>query len=144
MRRLFLTLGLLSIAEPTWAEPTTEPAPAKAALFSQEEIDNELKAARSWLELSLIDYESARFRDVRVVLLSPDRRNRGNVILAVCGMANARNRMGGYVGFERFYYGRRIAFRQGVLGVLANGVCAEANSIDGVDYTDRVAPRGGQ
>lgn len=100
---------------------------------------------RSWLEDSLIDYESARFRDVRVVLLSPNRRDRSQVVLAICGQANARNRMGGYNGYKDFYYSSALdAFRGQQFGGFASEVCGRANRMNAIDYTAQVKPETAQ
>ena len=53
-----------------------------------------IEAAKKAIAYSLIDPESARFREV---FIAPNR-------TAVCGQVNAKNRMGGYTGFQRFMY----------------------------------------
>lgn len=50
----------------------------------------------------LNDPESAQFRDMRVYTLS------------VCGEVNAKNAMGGYVGFQRFIYQRSVTGGAGI------------------------------
>lgn len=119
---------------------TQEDHPAPA-LFSQDAIDQEVAAARRWLELGLVDYESARFSEVRIVLVSADRRNPRNVVLAVCGLVNSRNRMGGYTGFRPFWFGSGLpaAFQSGV-GGLATDVCGPARSIAPTDYSEQLSP----
>jgi hypothetical protein len=142
MRRVVLAaLTAAAMSDPAWSqEPPPAPDAPSQGLFSQEAIDRELVAARSWLELSLTDYETARFRDVRLVLLSPDRRNRSKVVLGVCGMANARNRMGGYTGFKAFYFASAIpGYGRSDFGVFAPEICARANRLNPIDYTDRLA-----
>lgn len=144
MRKDFLAvLAAAGVAGPSWAQETPPPsAPASTGLFSEAAIDRELEGARAWLELSLVDYETARFRDVRLVLLSPDRRDRSNVVLAVCGMANARNRMGGYNGFKDFYFASRMPeHRRYDFGAFAPDICGRANRLNSTDYTGRLAPR---
>lgn len=44
---------------------------------------------------TLVDGESGRFRDIKGSLDGAD--------LYVCGYVNAKNRLGGYVGWRRFY-----------------------------------------
>ncbi|WP_312136595.1 hypothetical protein [Brevundimonas sp.] len=118
---------------------------AQGGLFSEEQIAMEVRMTRSWLEESLVDYESARFRNVRVVLLSPNRRDRSQVVLAVCGQANARNRMGGYNGYKDFYFSSAMdAFRGQDFGVFASEVCGRANSLNETDYTDQLKSEGAQ
>lgn len=48
---------------------------------------------------SLIDPESARFREVSVVTIERD----GVRLHSLCGLVNAKNRFGGYVGERRFF-----------------------------------------
>jgi len=128
------------------AAPVTATVPPAAvvptsALFSQGAVDAELEAARSWLQLSMVDYESARFMRVQVALISPDRRNRRDVILVVCGLVNGRNRMGGYTGFQPFWYGSRLpAWRQSGIAGQANDICGPANRLSTTDYSDRIGP----
>lgn len=52
--------------------------------------------ARSALEARLLDYPSARFRDVKAHVAG------GGVAVLFCGKVNAKNRSGGYVGWENF------------------------------------------
>jgi hypothetical protein len=56
--------------------------------------DSAISEAQEAVKRQLIDPESARFRDVV-------RCSHGN---GVHGQVNSRNRMGGYVGFQPFYY----------------------------------------
>lgn len=51
-----------------------------------------VRDAKAALDSRLLDYPSARFRDVR-----------GNALL-ICGFVNAKNRMGAYTGWDRFAY----------------------------------------
>lgn len=55
--------------------------------------------AREAVTSMMVDPESAQFKDLRRVTLS------WNGLEAVCGSYNAKNRMGGYVGFSPFVYG---------------------------------------
>ena len=55
-------------------------------------------AVKSALDDGLVDYPSARFRDVRLVT----RPSNTFVTLAVCGEYNSRTRDGGYSGWTRF------------------------------------------
>jgi len=65
------------------------PSPEEAQLAADTQMTD---AAKTRLARGLTDPDSAKFRDV---FISP---RRG----AVCGQINAKNRMGGYVGFRRF------------------------------------------
>lgn len=109
--------------------------------FSQAAIEAEVAAARDWLQLSLVDYESAKFQRVRVVLVSPDRRNKRNVTLVVCGLVNSKNRMGGYTGYQVFHFGRGLpAWNRASVSASSGTLCAPANAISGQDYSDRLSP----
>lgn len=136
-------LASSAIATPALSQATENvdgaPAGPSAGLFSDAAVDLEIERTRSWLELSLVDYESAKFRNVRVVLTPVNRRNPREIGLAVCGLVNARNRMGGYNGFKTFYYSSRFpeTFRGGIEG-FADTVCGRANSLNAIDYTDRL------
>ena len=65
-----------------------------------------IKAARSVLDRLLIDYPSARFRDVVAYYVFAHNRQvnkdgtRNPPMLVYCGMVNARNRLGGMVGWQ--------------------------------------------
>lgn len=82
----FLTVGLM-VASSCFA--ATKPAPVDAGKAVEAKL---IGAGQDRIASSLKDPESARFRNVFV---SP----RGR---AVCGEVNAKNSMGGYVGFKRF------------------------------------------
>lgn len=57
---------------------------------------------RDTLDLTLTDYSSARFRDVRA--LGKD----GAAGVIFCGLVNAKNPLGAYVGWRRFAAMRTI------------------------------------
>jgi hypothetical protein len=123
------------------AQEAITPASPSRPIFSQEAVDLELQATRAWLEISLTDYESARFTAVQVTLNSPDRRDRRKVVLVVCGLVNAKNRMGGYNGFQPFWHGSSLPeWRKAGVGPLANDMCRNANRLSATDYSERVAP----
>lgn len=124
-------------APPTRASETG----AQDGKFSQGAVDRELLAARTWLQLSLIDYDSAKFQGVQVVLVSPDRRNRRHVVLAVCGLVNSRNRMGGYTGYQPFYFGSGLpAYMKAAVSPSAYDLCGPANRVSTADYSERLSP----
>lgn len=50
-------------------------------------------AIRSTLDRQMIDYPSARFREARIASYQP---------FVVCGLVNARNRSGGFTGWQNF------------------------------------------
>lgn len=71
------------------------PVDATKEKRQQEQRDAQLiEAAKKAIAYSLIDPDSAKFREIFV---APNR-------AAVCGQVNAKNRMGGYTGFQRFMY----------------------------------------
>ncbi|UPT53154.1 hypothetical protein [Synechococcus phage Ssp-JY42] len=57
-------------------------------------LDVAARTARDALDRALIDYQSARFRDVRA-----DRAPKDPNFITFCGMVNAKNRSGGYTGW---------------------------------------------
>ena len=68
---------------------------------------------QSWVRDSLNDPDSARFKDLWF--------NESHGRWSMCGEVNARNRMGGLVGYTRFYVEvsdvlHRVAFNQGAEG----------------------------
>ena len=143
--RIALTALILSAAAalPAFAQET-ERTSSVASITSPEAIEREMEGARSWLELNLIDYQSAQFRQVRVVLMSPDRRNRRQVVPVVCGLVNARNRMGGYTGYQPFMHGSGLPEGwQGRLSPTAGDLCDAANPVSGEDYSARLQPATG-
>ena len=71
-------------------------------------------AAKKIIESSLVDPESVQYRDVR-------RYTDGTV----CGHYNAKNRMGGYTGFEPFIYWKQgLIIRSRVVDNMTN-LCSE-------------------
>lgn len=52
---------------------------------------------RKEMDRKLVDYPSTRFQNVRAAPATPDPG------FTFCGEMNAKNRMGGYNGWERFY-----------------------------------------
>ncbi|MBO9717493.1 MAG: hypothetical protein J7507_11975 [Pseudoxanthomonas sp.] len=63
---------------------------------SQVELYQFESAAKDAVKQSLVDPDSAQFRDLRIMRRSEHER-------ILCGELNARNRMGGYTGFTPFY-----------------------------------------
>lgn len=72
--------------------------PPTAAFSAEARVEAELAAmtARNALDLVLSDYSTARFRDVRA-LGKPGERG-----VVFCGLVNAKNHLGAYVGWRRF------------------------------------------
>lgn len=63
---------------------------AAAVLQAGPPTEAQFIAARAALDAKMLDYTSARFRDVRA-----DSRR-------ICGYVNAKNRLGAYTGWSRF------------------------------------------
>lgn len=72
---------------------------ATAALATKSEDATLVKDAKNALAQSLRDPESARFRNLFIAVGS----GRAEGRRLVCGEFNAKNGMGGYGGFQRFY-----------------------------------------
>lgn len=129
-----LAIGGTAAAQDQGAQPST-------GLFSDQQVDHEISAARDWLKLGLVDFESARFRDVRIVMIITDRRNPRSVGIGVCGLVNARNRMGGYTGFKQFFHATALApIWRGKMEGSAVEICGRSNRLNQTDYTARLAP----
>jgi hypothetical protein len=75
-------------------------APAITAEAARNATEAEIAAIRTALVKELVDPESAQFRDVKVA---------ADKAVTVCGLVNAKNRAGGYVGYHRFIGFLRIA-----------------------------------
>jgi len=59
----------------------------------------DIARAKVWIEAQLKDPLSAQYRNVRAV---PDKNGYPREV--ICGEVNAKNSLGGYVGFRRFYW----------------------------------------
>ena len=90
MRKTFILITLAAIAMAA-CTPTTQLSVNRITLSP--DIDRQ---ARAFASLDLIDPDSTRLRSMRAWQLS-------NGDIAVCGEQNARNRFGGYVGFQPLY-----------------------------------------
>lgn len=62
--------------------------------------DAEVQSIKQGSSTVLKDAISALYRDVQAISLGPEA---GDGIVAFCGLVNAKNSHGGYVGFQRFY-----------------------------------------
>lgn len=78
-----LAIMVIAIAGPAHSAPAAKQAPHGPQVAS----------LRQGFDETLIDYGSARFKDVR---LATDG-------VATCGLVNSKNRMGGYTGWTPFY-----------------------------------------
>lgn len=92
-------------------------------------------AARQALNERMIDYPSARFRDVR-----------GNVTV-ICGFVNGKNRLGAYAGWQQFAWLSGIDEPRLAMAndrdhddLLIEVLCGEDGlKIESRDFTDRLA-----
>jgi hypothetical protein len=90
--------------------------------------------ARGEFDKTLFDYPSARFRDVTVTLAPKG----GNPY--VCGLVNAKNRMGAYIGWKRFLWTGESLYvaSDGDMGapIMIEAICdGGAGAKDGKDYS---------
>lgn len=99
-----------------------------------------ISAIRRVLDDGLVDYPSARFRDVRLLT----RPSNQHVTLAVCGSYNSRTRDGGYSGWTRFVLlnDRVSAGEGGTLGRRAWSVWCDGDDVVVLDpdITEAVSP----
>lgn len=96
-------------------------------------------AIRVALDRELLDYPSARFRDVRVTInLEAAVTARGYL----CGYVNAQNRAGGYAGWSRFMAtaddqgGMVMIEPVGTIDTVVDGACGRGGT-HAFDATDR-------
>lgn len=151
MRQVFLAVvGVALLATQAQAQNDRRveilPGTGDPAPISREEtaryIESALPKARDLLDRELIDYPSARFREVRA----------SGAPLALnatfCGLINARNRAGGFTGWEPFLLSiseRDEALYVGAEGsaaVMIPGLCGASRRviIDG-DFSEKLTHR---
>ncbi len=68
-----------------------------------EKDETAVKNAETAVKNEMNDPSSAQFRNIRVITKKIVWKDQA-VTPVVCGEANGKNRMGGYVGFEKFAY----------------------------------------
>lgn len=85
------TLALCTIGTPSIAAEGFNAAQKAAAERSVADLRDEF-------DLKLVDYTSARFRNVVASAW------RGTDSVRICGLVNAKNRSGGYAGWNEFAY----------------------------------------
>jgi hypothetical protein len=99
--------------------------------------DAQFAAVRGALDERLLDYPSARFRDVR------------GTDLVICGFVNSKNRMGAYVGWNRFAWASfadepylLIDSAESDDDIMLDAFCGEdGRKWSGPDFSDRVRHR---
>jgi hypothetical protein len=99
-------------------------------------VERELPEIRARFNTELIDYPSARFRDVHVARNPVAEAERGQPGTGyLCGFVNSKNRMGGYVGWKKFMAGAGSVWLEGdsVADIVIGGSCGTAAVYDGVD-----------
>ena len=113
MKRYYGALAaslLMAISAPTAQAQATSPLIAKA---------------KALIASRMTDPLSLQYRNVRVVRQTID----GRALTIVCGEYNAKNRMGGYVGFATFAYEATI-----LEGVFSLGSDLDYFRTDGADF----------
>lgn len=89
MKILALTLSMLIAAPGAALSADCKPA-----------TDAQIDEIRSAMDVTLLDAQSARFKDV---CMQAPRRETTNKV-AFCGKVNAKNKLGAYVGYRAFSY----------------------------------------
>lgn len=134
MRRLLLAL-LCAVAGPAMAEPLT------LTPKERQQIEAGLPVIRKKLDAMLLDYPSARFRDVHIHV-DPEIGAKG---ARFCGFANSKNRMGAYVGWTPFFGMADVGGEPWVEveenGVLETTLCKPTDQIDTKDYSEALKHR---
>ena len=112
---------------------------AALAVFQAEEprrdlgppTDRTFEAARDALDQVLIDYPSARFREVTANSA------------VVCGKVNAKNRMGAFSGWSDFVVFSDAEGATAFVGdeIMMDALCGERNRPRSSDYSARLAAR---
>lgn len=100
---------------------------------------SQISSAKAALNAQLLDYQSARFRDVR------------GTGAALCGFVNAKNRMGAYTGWSRFVWltvteNHRLLIEdtEGENDIMLDAFCGEDGlRNEGRDYSEQMTGRGG-
>lgn len=107
-------------------------------------VERELPEIRARFDTELIDYPSARFRDVQVTrnpVAEAERGQPGSGYL--CGFVNSKNRMGGYGGWKRFVAGAGFIWIEGdsVADIVIGGACGPSAVHDSLDRSAWLQPR---
>lgn len=148
-RRFLLATVFAGVAVFSSAHAQTTPnRPSTEQALTPEQVEELLPLSRDLLEGSLVDFEGARFRNVYPVTIQYRgpiwaRRPAGQQqVLGFCGMINARNRMGGYNGWEMFSVSPDLPPEfQLSIGGLSTGICEKSTRLGDVDLSDRFAAR---
>lgn len=101
----------------------------------QPATDQTFVQARQALDETLLDYTSARFRNVTAHEL------------VVCGKVNSKNRMGAYVGWTDFAVslaGDSPTARTGGDDIIVQALCNERNRPRSADFSDRLTHQSGR
>jgi hypothetical protein len=99
----FLVVALTLIAGPVSAGPLADKTDRfDVGARAQMPVGDRVALAKRVVLANLRDADSAKFRNVRVVTTFMG--------TAVCGEVNARNAMGGYVGFTEFVTANDVLF----------------------------------
>lgn len=104
-----------------------------AQVANQERAAHEVRAA---FDSELIDYPSARFRDVYVSRNPDAEAESGSPGTGyLCGYVNSKNQMGGYAGWKRFMATGRILILEGSgsSAIVLDATCGAQSLNDGID-----------
>lgn len=106
-------------------------------------VQREVPAIRRHLDEQLIDYPSARFRDVFVSANPQAEAEGGTVGGYLCGFINSKNRMGGYTGWKRFLASEIGVYVEGdTMGdILVPAACGSNSVSQQIDRSDWVQYR---
>lgn len=101
-------------------------------------IEAAIPILKKALEDQLLDYSSAKFKDVRA---GYDRSRIEQYGVVFCGEVNGKNSFGGYTGWTTFiahYNARSFEIEMGGIAAL---LCSDQSiNRDSIDYTKRVTP----
>lgn len=105
-----------------------------------QEMERAAPAIRREFDSRLLDYPSARFRDVRVTINASVEGERGAYL---CGFVNAKNRMGAYTGWQQFMVSGTDLLLEGetLADILLPSTCGTSALQDPVDRSDLLSPR---
>lgn len=107
-------------------------------------VERSAPLVREQLDAQLVDYPSARFRDVFVTANTIAEAESGKPGQGyLCGFVNSKNRMGGYVGWKRFMAFEDTVQIEGdsISDIVINSACGPRSVNDGIDRSAWVQPR---
>jgi len=117
-----------------------------AAVDPVRNMERAAPAIRAQFDATLLDYPSARFREVRVTtnpVADAESGRKGPGYL--CGFVNSKNRMGAYVGWQRFMATADDLIIEGdpMFDGVIDGACGRNAAHDPVDRSGWLTYRAG-